>query len=220
MNPRRRRPIRFGPLDPTRIRTIALARRSSKVELAAAGRPVRSGLSVRRFLDGLPDILAGHDLRLAASAIARAVRRRRPVVLGMGAHPIKVGLSPLIVDLLDRGRVSALALNGACLVHDFELAWGGRTSEDVGPGLDMAPGEPPAVPPVVRAHDDAVGALMAAHTAAQLAAWRAEPGRPPLAYVRPPVERNATFHVERMRRYAEDGYQAARLAIAPLVART
>jgi NTE family protein len=91
---------------------------------------------------------------------------------------------------------------------------------DVGPGLDMAPGEPPAGPPVVRAHDDAVGALMAAHTAAQLAAWRAEPGRPPLAYVRPRVERNATFQVERMQRYAEDGYQAARQAIAPLAART
>jgi hypothetical protein len=73
---------------------------------------------------------------------------------------------------------------------------------------------------VVRAHDDAVGTLMAAHTAAQLAAWRAEPGRPPLAYVRPRVERNATFQVERMQRYAEDGYQAARQAIAPLAART
>ena len=61
---------------------------------------------------------------------------------------------------------------------------------------------------------------MAAHTAAQLALWRAEPGRPPLIYVRPRVERNATFRVERMRRYAEDGYQATRSALAPLPART
>jgi hypothetical protein len=81
---------------------------------------------------------------------------------------------------------------------------------DVGPGLDIAPGEAPAVPPVVRAHDEAVGTLMAANTAAQLAAWRATDGRPPLVYVRPRVERNATFQVDRMRQYAEDGYQATR----------
>ena len=72
----------------------------------------------------------------------------------------------------------------------------------------VSTGEAPAVPPVVRAHDEAVGTLMAAHTAALLAAWRAEPGRPPLVCVRPRVERNATFQVERMRQYAEDGYQA------------
>jgi hypothetical protein len=66
------------------------------------------------------------------------------------------------------------------------------------------------VPPVVRAHDEAVGTLMAANTAAQLAAWRATDGRPPLVYVRPRVERNATFQVDRMRQYAEDGYQATR----------
>lgn len=91
---------------------------------------------------------------------------------------------------------------------------------DVGPGLEQAPSEAAAPPPVVRAHDDAVGILMAAHTAAQLAAWRAEPGHPPLTYVRPRVERNATFQVERMRRYADDGYRAARDAVADLAART
>jgi predicted acylesterase/phospholipase RssA len=91
---------------------------------------------------------------------------------------------------------------------------------DVGPGLDALPGEPAAAPPpVIRAHDEAVGTLMAAHTAAQVAAWRAEAGRPPLTYVRPRVERNATFQVERMRRYTEDGYQAARAAIAALAVR-
>ena len=85
---------------------------------------------------------------------------------------------------------------------------------DVGPGLDTAPGESAAAPPMVRAHDEAVGALMAAHTAALLAAWRAETGRPPLVYVRPRIERNATFQVERMRTYAEGGYRAAREALA------
>jgi hypothetical protein len=124
------------PVDPSRVRTIPLGKRPSKVEAAALGRPVRAGLRVRRFLDGLPDILGARDLREAADRIARAIRRGRPVVLGMGAHPLKVGLGPMIVDLIQRERIAALAMNGACVVHDFELAWGGRTSEDVGPGLD------------------------------------------------------------------------------------
>ena len=126
----------IAPIDPSRVRTVPLARRPSKVLAAALGRPVRAGLTVRGLLDGLPEILAAHDLREAAARIARALRRGRPVVLGMGAHVIKVGLGPLVADLIARGRLAAIAMNGACLIHDFELAWGGRTSEDVGPGLD------------------------------------------------------------------------------------
>ena len=126
----------LAPIDLSRVHTVPLGRRRSLVLSAALGRPVRGRQTVRSFLDGLPDILAARDLRLAATRIAEAVRRGRAVVLGMGAHPIKVGLGPLIVDLIDRGRLAAIAMNGACLVHDFELAWNGRTSEDVGPGLD------------------------------------------------------------------------------------
>jgi predicted acylesterase/phospholipase RssA len=87
---------------------------------------------------------------------------------------------------------------------------------DVGPGFDAVEGESPApefAPPLVRAHDEAVGALMANATAAQLALWRASPARPPLVYVRPRVERHATFRVERVRQYAEDGYRATRAAL-------
>ena len=80
---------------------------------------------------------------------------------------------------------------------------------DVGPGFEALPGEPQGTPPLVRAHDEAIGTLMAAHTAAQLAAWHGTSGRPPLRYIRPLIERNATFQVDRMRQYAEDGYQAA-----------
>jgi NTE family protein len=72
------------------------------------------------------------------------------------------------------------------------------------------------LPPIVRAHDDAVGALMAHATVLQLALWRAEATRPPLVYVRPNVERNATFRVDRLRGYAEDGYRATRDALAPM----
>jgi hypothetical protein len=127
---------RFPPLDLGRVRTVPLDRRASLVHGVALGRPVRAGLKVRQLVDGLPDILAARDFRVAVERLARAIRRGRPVVLGMGAHPLKVGLGPLIVDLMQRERLAAVALNGACLVHDFELAFCGRTSEDVGPGLD------------------------------------------------------------------------------------
>jgi NTE family protein len=92
---------------------------------------------------------------------------------------------------------------------------------DVGPGFEASvEAAPPAGPPLVRAHDEAVGTLMAAHTQEQLARWRAEAGRPPLTYVRPTIERYATFRVERMREYAEQGYRATREAIARSAART
>ena len=132
---RRSRP-RFPPLDLSRVRTVPLDRRPSLVRAVALGRPVRAGLKVRQLVDGLPDILAAREFRAAVERIAGAIRRGRSVVLGMGAHPLKVGLGPLIVELMKRERLAAVALNGACLVHDFELAYCGRTSEDVGPGLD------------------------------------------------------------------------------------
>jgi NTE family protein len=85
---------------------------------------------------------------------------------------------------------------------------------DVGPGFDADPGYGSAAPPMVRAHDDAVGALMAQATASQLALWRSDASRPPLVYIRPRVERAATFRVDRVRHYAENGYAAAREALA------
>ena len=115
----------------------------------------------------------------------------------------------------DGGLRGVLPLEAAARV-----ATGRVIAVDVGPGFDTPPGPAAAGPPVVRAHDESVGTLMAAHTAAQLALWLAEPGRPALTYIRPTVERNATFQVERMRRYAEDGYHAARAALATPAART
>ena len=85
---------------------------------------------------------------------------------------------------------------------------------DVGPGFDLPPAaHPPSVPPLLRAHDDAVGILMAANTQSQLAMWRADPDRPPLIYVRPAVERNTTFRVDRVREYAVEGRRATREAL-------
>ncbi len=91
---------------------------------------------MRDFVASLPDELAARDIRSVVQAVVKARRDERPVILGMGAHPVKVGLSPLIVDLMRRGIVTALACNGACIVHDFEIAFMGQTSEDVASELD------------------------------------------------------------------------------------
>jgi deoxyhypusine synthase len=108
------------------------------VDVSQFRRPYRPGGSVRDWLASLPAILAADDLRAVASAIRAAHARPAPVVWGLGGHVIKTGLAPVLADLMDRGFVSALALNGAALIHDFEIAIGGRTSEDVdaalGPG--------------------------------------------------------------------------------------
>jgi hypothetical protein len=92
-------------------------------------------MRLRDFLHVLPEILAARDFRAVARAIAARHRAGKRIVLGMGAHPIKVGLSPLIIDLMRRGLLAGVAMNGAAIIHDFELAYAGKTSEDVGAGL-------------------------------------------------------------------------------------
>ncbi|MBF0318213.1 MAG: deoxyhypusine synthase family protein [Nitrospirae bacterium] len=113
------------------VKRYSLAGRKSKVALDKIGRPYERGGLFEEFLSGLPDILAAADLRRAAVRISEAHSNARPVILGMGAHPIKVGLSPVIIDLMERGVITAVATNGASIVHDFELAYSGNTSEDV-----------------------------------------------------------------------------------------
>jgi hypothetical protein len=117
------------------VETYPLSRRRSKVTLRTFARPHRPGEPFSSFLDGLPRILAGETLRALRDEILRARARRRPAVWGLGAHVLKVGLSGVLIDLMERGLVSAVALNGAGIVHDFELAVAGKTSEDVQEGL-------------------------------------------------------------------------------------
>lgn len=124
------------PIDVTRLKTYPLNRRHSKVRVSDFAVPWRRGQSLRHFLRGLPNILAVQTLRAVADAIVLAHRRRRPVILGMGAHPLKVGLAPIVVDLMERGIVTAVAMNGAVIIHDFELALMGHTSEDVEAEID------------------------------------------------------------------------------------
>jgi hypothetical protein len=119
------------PLTPDGIRTYPLRSRPSKVGLADFAKPLPPGASVAEFLDSLPGFLAAADLRSFVAACRAARDRGKPLVWGMGAHVIKVGLSPVLIDLMRQGWVSGLALNGAGIIHDFEIAFAGRTSEDV-----------------------------------------------------------------------------------------
>ena len=96
----------------------------------------RRGGSFQKFLNTLPDILAGQTFRAVVDAIVHARQNNKPVILGMGAHPTKVGLNPILVDLMRRGVVTAVAMNGAVVIHDFELAYQGHTSEEVEAEID------------------------------------------------------------------------------------
>jgi hypothetical protein len=122
---------RASPLSLEAVRTYPLGSRAAKVAATELARPPRRGQTLRAFLSGLPRILAGDVLRRLAADVLRARARRKPILGGLGAHVLKVGLSPVIVDLMERGLVTGLALNGAGVVHDFELAVAGQTSEDV-----------------------------------------------------------------------------------------
>jgi hypothetical protein len=124
------------PLALQNIRTYPLAKRHSKVKLPAFAKPWKPGARFADFLDGLPDILAAQTLREVVDEIAKARLNGKAVVVGMGAHPTKVGLNPVLVDLMERGVITALALNGAVIIHDFELALIGHTSEEVDMEID------------------------------------------------------------------------------------
>lgn len=125
----------MNDLDLGALRTYSLDSRSSKVSVKDLGRPLDSDSSTAELIGSLPDILAAKDLKEAAAAIAAAREKGRGVVLGMGAHPLKVGLGPHLVDAIEKGLLTGIATNGAAIIHDFELAVSGMTSEDVGATL-------------------------------------------------------------------------------------
>ena len=128
----------YDEFDVTGLRTYPLASRSSKVQTADFARPMTPGGAMRDWLQRLPRTLAAADLLRVAESIAAAKERRAGLIWGIGAHVIKTGVSPVLVDLMERGFITALAMNGAGVIHDFEVALAGATSEDVdqtlGPG--------------------------------------------------------------------------------------
>jgi len=119
------------PLDFKDLKTYSVHGRHSKVSVDDFARPMKAGMSVVDLIQALPGQLAGNDFPELVQRIAEAHRNGKPVILGMGAHVIKVGLNPVLIDLMQRGIITAIALNGAGIVHDAEIAMVGRTSEEV-----------------------------------------------------------------------------------------
>jgi hypothetical protein len=122
---------RVEPYSLSGIKSYPLKSRPSKVAVDLFARPHEKGGTVSEFLLGLPSILAAQNLRDLAYAIVNARSSGKPTIWGMGGHVIKTGLSPILIDLMDRGLVTSVAFNGSCLIHDFEIAMIGSTSEDV-----------------------------------------------------------------------------------------
>jgi len=123
------------PITLGTIHTYPLASRKSKVSIRDFAKPPAANTSLTKFLDSLPNILAADDLRHLLAAIHRARKQRKAILWGLGGHVIKVGLGPVLINLMKRGFVSGIAMNGAALIHDFEIALAGNTSEDVEAGL-------------------------------------------------------------------------------------
>lgn len=122
----------FSPLDFSGLHTYSLHERASKVNVDHFAGPPIPGAGIKDFLQSLPDQLAGRDFPELIKRLAECRRQGRLIMVGMGAHVIKVGLNPVLIDLMERGLISSLAFNGAGIVHDTEVAMAGRTSEEVG----------------------------------------------------------------------------------------
>jgi len=125
----------FKPIDLSKITTYPLGDRNSKVSDIDFAKKWVKGSSFEAFLEGLPNILAGSQVMEVVSSILTAYKNRKTVMFAMGAHVIKVGLNPVVIDLMERGVITSIAMNGAGIIHDFEIALTGRTSEDVAASL-------------------------------------------------------------------------------------
>jgi len=119
------------PIDLSKILTYPLASRPSKVTADDFAKPLANDSSTKELINSLPDILAARELRDLAQLIRDAKQKGRAVIAGLGGHVIKTGLAPILIDLTQRGYLTAFAMNGSAMIHDFEIALVGATSEDV-----------------------------------------------------------------------------------------
>jgi hypothetical protein len=126
---------KIEPIDLSGIHTYALASRPSKVTSGDFARPVKPEQSLREFLSGLPGILAAKDLLELGVIVRRARELARAEIAGLGGHVIKTGVGPILIDLMRQGFITAFAMNGSAMIHDFEIALQGATSEDVDASL-------------------------------------------------------------------------------------
>ncbi|MBI5234941.1 MAG: deoxyhypusine synthase family protein [Deltaproteobacteria bacterium] len=129
---------RFKPVNLKGVKTYSIKDRKSKVSVEEFAVVYRRGSSFGDFLSSLPAILGAKDLKAVADAVVAAHKSGSTVAFGIGGHVIKTGLGPIIIDLIERGVINAIAMNGSCVVHDFETAFAGVTSEDV--DVDLSSG--------------------------------------------------------------------------------
>jgi len=118
-----------------KLKTYSIKKRKNLVRVKDFAEPVEPDSSFKEFFEGLPRIYAASSFKKLAGAIIEARRRKAEVIVGMGAHPIKCGLNPILIDLMKRGFITGLATHGASAIHDYEIALIGATSEDVSRGL-------------------------------------------------------------------------------------
>lgn len=139
----------YPPADLSRVRTVPLKDRATKVGRADFAKPCPVDGTLLQFLDSLPDILKAKELGAIVHAIVTARQIGKPVIVGIGGHVIKCGLGPLLIQWMESGIITALVMNGSASIHDFEVALIGRTSEDVAEGLETGMfgmvGETPAL---------------------------------------------------------------------------
>ncbi|MCU0275326.1 MAG: hypothetical protein MUF02_00440 [Acidobacteria bacterium] len=126
---------KYRLLDKKKLKTQSIKERRSLVHLEDFPKPCPPGAGFRAFIDSMPPYLAAKELRELTALLGEARQKGKPIIWGMGAHAIKLGLGPLLIDLMQRGWISAIATNGAMMIHDFELALAGHTSEDVAENL-------------------------------------------------------------------------------------
>ena len=127
---------KYPQIDLKKIRTYPIGKRKSKTQIAKFGKPLRSNAKVDDFLRSLPKCLKADDLRTLIDSILIAKRKKKPIILMLGAHPIKCGLSPILINLMQEGFVTLLSTNGAGAIHDLEIAFWGKTSEEVEKGIE------------------------------------------------------------------------------------
>jgi hypothetical protein len=122
---------RFDELELSKVRTLSIHDRKSKVRVEEFGAETRPGMSVRELVDTIPDILGGRDLRTLLDRMQTSIEARREWLVMMGGHVIKTGMAPVFLPLVRRGWITGIGMNGSAAVHDVEIALYGRTSEVV-----------------------------------------------------------------------------------------
>jgi hypothetical protein len=127
---------KYPKIDLKKIQTYPIGKRKSKTQIEKFGKPIRSNAKMDDFLKSLPKCLKADDFRSLIDSILIAKRKKKPVILMLGAHPIKCGLSPILIDLMQEGFVTLLSTNGAGAIHDLEIALWGKTSEEVEKGIE------------------------------------------------------------------------------------